>query len=216
MARNEVHEIITNSRFLWTIYNYKTKNKTMIYNNWVFGNKAGLNFPANPAILPPATGPFAMDTFESCTSISDQNGNLLFYTDGITVWDSAGTIRNNTPPNNIPLLGDDSSTQSSIIVPNPANSDEYYILTTDGSSNPNPPFNHFNGVIVDVTSWTFTRISTRFPSMLPSTTNLSPTERITAIQDDKCIGFWVITIVQDARTDTQTVGGGQRFGLRYI
>jgi len=176
------------------------KKVNMINQNWIFGRNAGLDFSTANASNPPTpTTGFSINTGEGCASISDANGNLLFYTDGITVWDSSNTQRV------LGLLGDPSSTQSAIIVPDPANSSQYYIFTMDGSSNPNPPFNHFNGGLLNIGSWGFTPLSSLLT--LPSTIGFSPAEKLTAIQHKNCKDFWIITILQ-AGTDGTTSGSG--------
>lgn len=157
----------------------------MINRNWVFGRRAGLDFSTDP---PTATSGFSINTREGCASISDGSGNLLFYTDGITIWDSSHAMKTNT------LLGDSSSTQSSIIVPDPGNNNQYYIFTIDGSSNSSPPFNHFNGVLVNVNTWVVTPLSSLMT--LPNTLGFSPAEKVVAVQHQNCRDFWVITIVQ--------------------
>jgi hypothetical protein len=92
-----------------------------VANNWFFGANAGVNFSTGTPVS--ITGPIS--TNEGVSVISDVNGNLLFSTDGITVYD-----RNNTPmPNGFGLLGDPSSTQSGVIVPNPASPNLFYIFT---------------------------------------------------------------------------------------
>jgi hypothetical protein len=48
-------------------------------NYWFFGENAGLNFNTTP---PTVITNSNMKTFEACSSISDKNGNLLFYTNG--------------------------------------------------------------------------------------------------------------------------------------
>ena len=69
----------------------------------------------------------ALNTREGCAAISDKNGNLLFYTDGVTVYNkNHGVMLNGTG-----LKGHSSSTHSAIIVPKPANTAIYYILTAD-------------------------------------------------------------------------------------
>ncbi len=90
-------------------------------NWWFFGQNAGLNFSANSVL--PVTG--QLDTFEGSASISNVCGDLLFYTDGEIVYDRAGNIM----PNGQDLEGDDSSTQSAIIVPLPESSDIFYVFT---------------------------------------------------------------------------------------
>ena len=107
---------------------------------WYFGQNAGLDFNGgNPVAL--TNG--AMNTLEGCSVISDFNGKVRFYTDGITVWN-----RNHQPmPNGKGLLGHPSATQSGIIVPSPANPDIFYVFTVDAIGDPNG----LNYNIVDLT-----------------------------------------------------------------
>jgi hypothetical protein len=162
-----------------------------INQNWVFGQGAGLSFASsNPA---PLSG-FAINTGEGCASISDANGNLLFYTDGMKVWDHTHTQRV------INLSGNSSSTQSAIIVPNPANSSEYYIFTADGASGGN---NHVNGILLNINTWL------PGPSLIfPSTVGFSPTEKITAIQHRNCKDYWVVTLLQKTGVNSSPTGPG--------
>ena len=51
-------------------------------NIWYFGRNAGIDFSAgNPTALTNGQ----LNTFEGCSTISDKDGNLLFYSDGSTV-----------------------------------------------------------------------------------------------------------------------------------
>ncbi|HQQ93818.1 MAG TPA: T9SS type A sorting domain-containing protein [Bacteroidia bacterium] len=88
---------------------------------WLFGNKCTVNFPYNQPPISFGTG--TMLAGEGCASISDAAGNLLFYTNGMQVWNKLHVPMPN------PLSGGGSSTQSSIILPG-ANS-KYFIFTTD-------------------------------------------------------------------------------------
>jgi len=90
---------------------------------WHFGNKAGLDFK-NSYPLPVAGGKTRFA--EGVASISDQNGNLLFYTDGQTVYN-----RNHEIMSTESLSGSPSGTQSSIILPKPGSGHLYYIITVD-------------------------------------------------------------------------------------
>ncbi len=97
---------------------------------WYFGRNAGLDFNSG---APVALLDGALRTNEGCATISDFNGNLLFYTDGVTIWN-----RNHLPMlNGTGLNGHPSSTQSGIIVPNPGNPDLYYVFTVDELAGPN-------------------------------------------------------------------------------
>ena len=98
--------------------------------NWAFGNFAGLNFDLTTGNVTPITT--AISTPEGCSSISDENGDLLFYTDGRTVWSRNHQIMPNANYfGGNGLLGDPSSTSSGVIIPHPTNSDLYYIFTVD-------------------------------------------------------------------------------------
>jgi len=101
--------------------------------HWYFGNGAGLIFDVSAGtVTPTADATSTISTNEGCSSISDVNGNLLFYTDGRNVWDKNHTIMPNADyAAGFGLLGDPSSTSSGLIVPRPGNSDQYYIFTVD-------------------------------------------------------------------------------------
>lgn len=99
-------------------------------NTWYFGINAGVSFGTG---TPVALTNGALATSEGCASISDEDGNLQFYTDGIYVWNRNHTLM----PNGSGLLGDPSSAQSAIVVPNPGNDDRYYIFTVDATGGPN-------------------------------------------------------------------------------
>ena len=105
------------------VCNYNPKRN----NIWYFGLKAGLNFNNSP---PTALAGSRMVTDEGCASIADKNGNLLFYTDGDTVYD-----KNNSPmPNGWGLGGISSgplngASQTALIIQQPDNDFIYYVFT---------------------------------------------------------------------------------------
>ncbi|MBK7482264.1 MAG: hypothetical protein IPI72_05865 [Flavobacteriales bacterium] len=66
-----------------------------------------------------------LSTDEGCASISDTNGQLLFYSNGETVWDR----NNNVMPNGTGLFGTFSTSQSALIVPFPDDPLRYYLFT---------------------------------------------------------------------------------------
>lgn len=98
-------------------------------NNWRFGNSGGIDF--NGAIPVGAPGS-AITAGEGHTAVSDSiSGQLLFYTNGVTVWN-----RNNQ----VMLNGDSleggrpnsfSSTTAAMICPRPGSSTQFYIFTID-------------------------------------------------------------------------------------
>jgi len=99
-------------------------------NFWYFGINAALDFnTGSPVVV--TNG--ALNTTEGSSSISDANGNLLFYTDGVSVWNKNNTVM----PNGTGLQGDPSTTQSALIVKKPGSSTLYYIFTlpAEGTGN---------------------------------------------------------------------------------
>ncbi|MGC6524600.1 MAG: T9SS type B sorting domain-containing protein [Flavobacteriaceae bacterium] len=101
--------------------------------HWYFGNGAGLIFDISAGtVTPTADAASTINTIEGCSSISDVNGNLLFYTDGRNVWDKNHNIMPNADyASGTGLYGDPSSTSSGLIVPKPGNPNQYYIFTVD-------------------------------------------------------------------------------------
>ena len=101
--------------------------------HWYFGNGAGLVFDVNTGTVTSTDAASnTISTNEGCSSISDFNGNLLFYTDGRNVWDKNHSIMSNANYNSgTGLMGDPSSTSSGLIVPKPGDPNQYYIFTVD-------------------------------------------------------------------------------------
>lgn len=92
--------------------------------NWYFGKNAGISFNTIP---PTVLTDGKLVTNEGCATISDINGNLLFYTDGRIIYNRNHDIM----PNGSGLNGHSSSTQSCIVVPKPGSLHLYYIFTVD-------------------------------------------------------------------------------------
>ncbi|GAB5539643.1 MAG: T9SS C-terminal target domain-containing protein [Salibacteraceae bacterium] len=88
---------------------------------WYFGSGAGVDFNPGPAADPNGT----LLTFEGCSSISGNNGTLLFYTDGSVVKNA----NHLNMVNGTGLMGGGSSTQSGQVIPYPGSSTKYYIFT---------------------------------------------------------------------------------------
>ncbi len=97
--------------------------------NWYFGDYAGVNFSTG---IPVALSNSAMHASFGNGVISDSTGSLLFYTDGIQVWN-----RNHQQmPNGYGLLSSNGSTgsmsyQTGLIIPKPDDPEIYYIFTVD-------------------------------------------------------------------------------------
>lgn len=91
-------------------------------NNWYFGNRAAITFNTDP---PTSIAGSVMNAWEGVATISDDTGQLLFYTNGINIWDQ----NNVQMPNGFGLNGDPSSAQSGVIVPKPGDPNIYYVFS---------------------------------------------------------------------------------------
>lgn len=165
-------------------------------NFWYFGQQGGLNFNNGTATI--ASGS-SINTNEGCASFSNTAGNLLFYTDGVKVWNKNHGVM----PNGTNLLGNPSSSQSAIIVPNPGNSNLFYIFTvganeynsdgiltraTDGLNCYTVDMRP-NGGLGEVVSGS--RID------LSIGRNAQWTEKVTSVKGAECNTFWVISLVNN-------------------
>ena len=153
--------------------------------NWYFGQNAGVNFNlANGAVTSVDNG--RLNTREGCTSISDENGALLLYTDGSVVYNRNHTVMQNGTG----LYGDASSTQSAIVIPKPQDPNIYYIFTVYTSVGQNDPDFGFNYSIVDMS------LDGGLGGVTSKNINLlnDSSEKITAVsQDCQTEAIWVIT-----------------------
>ena len=156
-------------------------------NNWFFGENAGLKFSNSGT---PSAQSGTLNTLEGCASISDSNGNLLFYSDGTTVYTKTHQIMENGTD----LKGHSSSTQSAIIVPNPLDENIYYLFTVGQFRDAGFHYytidlskNNGEGAVVgdevnlDPTDGTYTK---------------TWTEKITAVKSNDC-DYWVISVVEN-------------------
>src|SRR4051812_7310250 len=100
----------------------KGQNETQ---KWYFGDRAGLDFSTNP---PTVLSNSAMHARAGCSSMSDATGNLLFYTNGDTIWNRMHQVM----ANGTGLFGTGDESQNSLIVKQPGNANLYYIFTVEG------------------------------------------------------------------------------------
>jgi len=111
--------------FILSILSY-AQNTTNI---WYFGVNAGLDFNSGSPV-PLTNG--QVNSSEGSASIADNSGNLLFYTDGIDIWN-----RNHVPmPNGSGLLGNWDATQAGVIVQKPGSTNLYYVFAVDDGAGP--------------------------------------------------------------------------------
>ncbi|MEO1011456.1 MAG: T9SS type B sorting domain-containing protein [Bacteroidota bacterium] len=152
---------------------------------WYFGINAGLQFNNDGSVTALTDG--KLRTEEGCASIADENGNLLFYTDGITVYNGDHDVM----ANGTGLYGDPSSTQSAIIVPGPKSDSIFYVFTVDTSIQEGDPDNGFNYSIIDISQ------NGGKGAVIRKNINLLPdcSEKLAAVGKN-CAeeSFWVVTL----------------------
>jgi WD40 repeat protein len=148
-------------------------------NIWYFGYNAGLDFNSG---VPVALTDGKLQTIEGCATISNSLGQLLFYTDGITVWNKNHQVMSNGTG----LMGHSSSTQSAIIVPKPGNPSIYYLFTVTNTGNPD--------------GLRYSEVDMSLNAGLGNVTSnknillFTPTcEKLTAVKSSNGDAFWVVS-----------------------
>jgi len=155
-------------------------------NYWYFGHKAGLDFSTSP----PTAVNGKLDTFEGASTISDDQGNLLFYSDGKTVWDKSHAVMNfsNGTSSFLALLGDPSSTQSALVIPKPNDSNIYYLFTVGANSG-----SGLNYYTIDISQNGGKGEIVAGPVNLSGTASPGWSEKVTAVEGADCDTFWIIS-----------------------
>ncbi|MEP0987801.1 PKD domain-containing protein [Ekhidna sp.] len=101
---------------------YGIANQTS--NQWYFGEQAGIEFTGGAMAILDGN---QQDALEGCATISDVNGELLFYTNGLTVWNKD----HNVMLNGDTIGGDLQSAQNALIMPFGDDQTMFYIFTTE-------------------------------------------------------------------------------------
>ncbi|MFY0643734.1 MAG: gliding motility-associated C-terminal domain-containing protein [Bacteroidia bacterium] len=150
--------------------------------NWYFGTNAGLKFSDTDV---QAVTDGKLNTSEGCASISDSLGNLLFYTDGVRIWNKNHQIMESG------LNGDQSSTQSAVVIKSPGNNQKYLVFTSSGRD---------KGVQYTEVDMSLNSGSGGItPSKKNASLIKSSLEKITAVKHANQEEFWVIGHKIDGR-----------------
>ncbi len=148
-------------------------------NFWFFGGFSGLDFNTGSPVV---VNGGQLNTSEGCASISTSNGQLLFYTDGITVYNRNHQVM----INGTGLLGDVSSTQSATIVPKPGSQTLYYIFTLDAFAGANG----FRYSVVDVSLDGGLGAVTSEKNILLYTPSC---EKLAIVKNVNLTDYWIVT-----------------------
>ena len=157
------------------------RSQTRYYDNWFFGDSVGINFSSGT----PRVQRGSIHTFEGSDAISDPaTGELLFYTDGSTVWNRSHEIMSGGTG----LKGGGSSSQAALIVPSPGNPSHYYIFTTDEGEYINPPNDGVHYSLVDMErEGGLGEVITRNVELLPNAS-----EKLVGVRHCNRRDIWVI------------------------
>ncbi|WP_170982945.1 T9SS type B sorting domain-containing protein [Dyadobacter frigoris] len=115
-----------------------------------------------------------MNQWEGTASICDENGKLLLYTNGVQIWNNKHKVISGDAD----LGGNDSATQSAIIVPKPGDANIYYVFTT---------FSRLTCIIVDI------RLNHGEGGIVSMNILMEhSTEKLTAVQHCNGKDFWIL------------------------
>ncbi|WP_445721871.1 T9SS type A sorting domain-containing protein [Flavobacterium sp.] len=172
-------------------------------NNWVLANSK-ISFDTNPA----TSSAISNANKYGFASVSDPSGNLLFYTDGVKVYDKTfGMMQNGYLTYGINLF-DERRVQPVIIVPHPGNDKQYYVFVSDvqdtlcGSCSSLTQYSYF---IVDFQDPTYPNGKVIEPSTGSSLfTNTGYFGPLTLVKNASNDGYFVILHTNPSQTN----GGG--------
>jgi outer membrane protein OmpA-like peptidoglycan-associated protein len=161
--------------WLFTVFSAQAQQADI----WYFGNKVGVDFrQEKPVVLTDGE----LVTWEGVASVCDKKGNLLFYTDGTTIYNAKHKVM----PNGKNLHGNTSATQSAIIIPKIGFPTQYYIFTIAELAKPKG----FCYSVVDMS------LDKGLGDVIPQNKNIQlhtlVTEKLTAIKHQNGKDVWVI------------------------
>jgi hypothetical protein len=170
--------------FLLFLFESSAQNQGNI---WYFGNHAGVDFSSGSPIA--INGGETFDSLaysEGTSTLSDEFGNLLMYTNGETLWNKNHQVMLNGDS----LFGNFSSTQSSIIIPKPKSKKLYYVFTVDDVWESDSSYG-FRYSIVDMCNENEDGI------VLPNQKNIllldGAYEKVGAVRHSNGIDYWVVS-----------------------
>jgi len=151
--------------------------------NWYFGSKAALNFSSG---APVSLTNSAMTALKGCTTVSDSAGNLLFYSNGVKVWNK----NHNEMQNGYGLLGDELSSQAALGLKAPGENSLYYLFTV-GGTHASPPLLGAYYSVIDMSLDGGSGSVLSWEKNIPLQGADSAAEVITAVACADQDGFWV-------------------------
>ncbi|PKP27816.1 MAG: hypothetical protein CVU06_00970 [Bacteroidetes bacterium HGW-Bacteroidetes-22] len=146
-------------------------------NHWFFGDSISLEFRVGGVVV---TSKSAMYAPEGCATASDSLGNLLFYSNGKSVWNRQHLIMSGGDS----LFGEPDVTQSVLCLPEPGFNPRFWYLFT------NSPYTHrkLSYVLIDM------QAGNGLGAVVSPHTDLmqGPSERMTAVNHCNGRDVWII------------------------
>jgi gliding motility-associated-like protein len=151
-------------------------------NIWAFGYHNGLDFN----VTPPVFIQTHTEATEGSGSVSDANGNLLFYTNCDNVWDKNGNVM----PNGSGLFGNDagSTSQAAVIVRFPADHNKYYLFSLGSAQTIHSGMLFYN--VIDMS------LNNGLGDIVPAAKNIlldSFLNEGMTVAKGKCNSYWLIS-----------------------
>lgn len=166
--------------------------------NWHFGYRVAIDWSGQPSLsfnLP-------MRAAEGCVSVSDSLGNLLFYSNGLQVYDQNNDTINPFPLspsgfNNSANAGN--SSRQMIYCPDPANTNEFYIFHNDGPviGTPMNMRPHYSKVSVSGTQASMNSLTTNIPIPFPNGVG-GLGERWEVLPHCNGTDYWILSAINDS------------------
>ncbi|CAH0213978.1 T9SS type A sorting domain-containing protein [Chryseobacterium sp. Bi04] len=153
--------------------------------NWYFGTKAAVNFSnASPLSLTNSQ----MTAIEACGTVSDAGGNLLFYTNGQTIWNKDHQVMQNGSG-----LDGHSSSEQLAIVKHPTNPNQYFVITTT-ENGVSTGSNAIKYSIVDMSQGALGAVLPQFKNItiVDSSGNSFQSEAVTVVPNASNGSLWVL------------------------
>lgn len=157
--------------------------------NWVFGANLYLQFTDQG----PQMSSSNIEAMEGTASLSDEYGNLLFYTNGSNVWNKLGRLMQNSTD----LKGNQisSNTQGVLITPSGKNDNQYYLFVLDAMENEGENKLYYS--IIDM------NLDGGLGAIIPSQKNIeliqNVSEKMTATKGTDC-NIWVLVHAKNSPT----------------
>lgn len=153
---------------------YSQKEATV----WYFGERAGIDFSFS---LPKPLTDGQMDAIEGCSSICDSDGKLLFYSNGISVWNRKHQII----VEGVNLAGRPSAVQTALSIKQPGFNNRYYVFSMPEVESGNTG-SYYS--VVDIYGDNGNAAVTEKNVLM----DVNTTEKITAVKHENGTDYWII------------------------